>query len=307
MEIPSQKPSYYGKFRGQAMVTLSFDDGREDFHRVAYPIMKKYGLLGTFHIVTGWVEGRWSPPNTEGWASAYIGGSMTLEQIQECHRYGIEMSAHGDLHDNTEQNIYDCVDKLKDWGVTKDGIVHGFASPGSGLTPENRETMKPWFINAGLTHARSGSAPGVVGRGYNNNMSYPPPYDYRLTSQAVTDNTSVSELIGLISDAISKKEWCIIMLHSVLKPTDPNHGATDNWWWDESNFEQLCSWLASIPEKDLLTVTMRDGFHYAKGNHPDIAIDYFSKIKGNRYRKSNFNTDANITNLMTSTKLDHNL
>lgn len=267
MEIPTPTPDYQGKFKGQGMVTLSFDDGREDFYRVSYPIMRERGLLATFHLVTGWIEGRWQPPTTEGWRST-VSGPMTLEQVIECHEYGIEMSAHGDMHDNSEQNIYDCVTKLKEWGVSRNGQVDGFASPGSVLTPSRRPLMEPWFKNAGLTHARSGMADGAVtGQDIINNNDYPPEQDYRLTSIIITDTTKIEQVIPALVDAIENKRWTIIMLHSVLNPGDPGYG-TDNWWWDVEKFTQLCDWIASVPDENLLKVTMRDGFQYAKGNYP---------------------------------------
>lgn len=305
MEIPSSLPAYHGKFNGQGMVTLSFDDGRKDFYRVSYPIMKERGLLGTFHLVTGWIEGRWTPPSTDGWLST-VGGPMTLEEVIECHKYGIEMSAHGDLHGNTRADIIDCVAKLKEWGLTRNGIVDGFASPGSGLTMENLPTMTQWFKEAGLTHARSGMAPGAInGKDVLNNMDYPPANDYRLTSIIVTDNTEMSELIPALMDAINNKRWCILMLHSVLHPGDPGYG-TDNWWWDVNKFKQLCDWLVSVPDEKLLKVTMRDGFQYAKGNFPPVITSNQSRGLTNRRSVfGNVNIEGKVSNEILTTKINN--
>jgi len=60
-------------------VTLTFDDGNRDNYDVAFPLLKKYGMTGTFFIVTGYVG-----------YPAY----MTWDQIQEMQKAGMEIEAH---------------------------------------------------------------------------------------------------------------------------------------------------------------------------------------------------------------------
>lgn len=253
-------PSYHGKFNGQGMLTLSFDDGREDNYRVAYPIMKEYGLLGTIHVTTGWIDGTWTPPDGS-WPSA-VGGPATREQLEEMYEYGIEMSSHGDEHKNNETDLINCVRKLRGWGFKR---VEGHASPGSNLTIENLDEKRQWFINAGLTYARSGTSLfATSGNDVKNNMSYPPRHNYRLTSQVITHHRTIANITETIYDAIYNKRWCILMLHSILYPEDPGYGG-DLYYWDVSRFESLCRTLSKIPHRDLLVVTMRDGVQYANG------------------------------------------
>lgn len=272
MELETKKPPYHGKFNGQGMITLSFDDGREDFYRVIFPIMQKYGLVGTFHIITGWIDGSYEAPDREGWESAQA-GHMSLEQIKECHKAGFEISGHGDLHENTEADVTSCVNKLKAWGVSRNGIVDGFASPGSGLTFEKLPIMQPWMEKIGLTHARSANAPEAISSiDMKNNMSYPPPHNYRLTSQVVTNYTTMTDLMPVMNDAIVNKKWCILMLHSILYPADATYNSPDNWWWDVTRFEALCKWLSEIPQRDLLVVTMRDGYYYSNQKVKENAV-----------------------------------
>ena len=37
-------------------VVLTFDDGFEDFHRQALPLLDRYGFTATLYVTTGWVE-----------------------------------------------------------------------------------------------------------------------------------------------------------------------------------------------------------------------------------------------------------
>jgi peptidoglycan/xylan/chitin deacetylase (PgdA/CDA1 family) len=60
-------------------VVLTFDDGYRDNYDIAFPLLKKYGMTGTFFIVTGLVG-----------YPAY----MTWDQIAEMQRAGMEIGAH---------------------------------------------------------------------------------------------------------------------------------------------------------------------------------------------------------------------
>ena len=259
--IYSKKPPYYGKFNGQGMLTLSFDDGREDFYRVVYPILKKMGLIATLNIPTAWIDGTMSTPGT--WLSA-AGGPMTVQQIQEIHGEGFEIAGHGDWHLNTEADITTGVIKLKNWGVSRDGAVESFASPGSGLTIATLPTQKPIYQKLGLLCARSDSATGATAINNLNNINYPPTHNYRLTSQTIIKTNVLVDLIPVIRDAVVNRKWCILTLHSILRTTDAGYGA-DDWFWDVTKFTDFINWVSHIHQNDLLVVTTSDGYKYANG------------------------------------------
>jgi peptidoglycan/xylan/chitin deacetylase (PgdA/CDA1 family) len=60
-------------------VILTFDDGYRDAYENAFPLLKKYGMIGTFYVITGQVG---AP------------GSLTWDQIVEMHSAGMEIGAH---------------------------------------------------------------------------------------------------------------------------------------------------------------------------------------------------------------------
>ena len=67
-------------------VLLTFDDGYEDAYTNAFPILKKYGLVGTFFVVTDWIDqGR--------------SGYLTWAQVQEMARAGMSIEAHSRTHE----------------------------------------------------------------------------------------------------------------------------------------------------------------------------------------------------------------
>ena len=64
---------------------ITFDDGYEDHYRNAFPLLRKYGFVGTFFVITDFIdEGR--------------PGYMSWEQVEEMARAGMEIGAHGRNH-----------------------------------------------------------------------------------------------------------------------------------------------------------------------------------------------------------------
>jgi peptidoglycan/xylan/chitin deacetylase (PgdA/CDA1 family) len=60
-------------------IVLTFDDGYRDAYQNVFPLLKKYGMIGTFYVITGQVG---NP------------GSLTWDQIVEMQRAGMEFGAH---------------------------------------------------------------------------------------------------------------------------------------------------------------------------------------------------------------------
>lgn len=68
-------------------VLLTFDDGYIDAYTNAFPILKQFGFVGTFFIVTDWVDqGR--------------SGYLNWAQIKEMAQAGMSIEAHSRTHEN---------------------------------------------------------------------------------------------------------------------------------------------------------------------------------------------------------------
>ncbi len=75
----------YGASLPEKPVVLTFDDGYADMYDSVLPVLKKYGMTGTFYIITQFVENR-RP------------GYMTWQQIQEMANAGMEIGSHSIDH-----------------------------------------------------------------------------------------------------------------------------------------------------------------------------------------------------------------
>jgi peptidoglycan/xylan/chitin deacetylase (PgdA/CDA1 family) len=79
-------------------VVLTFDDGYEDFHSRAIPLLDRYGFTATVFVTTGWVQDAGPLP-----AGRRPGRMLSWTQIAEAADAGIEIAAHSHLHPQLDQ------------------------------------------------------------------------------------------------------------------------------------------------------------------------------------------------------------
>jgi len=76
-------------------VSISFDDGSSYQYRYGKKLLEKYGMYGTFFIVTGWAG---HSPLITGEAEGLITRRLSIPEIRELHRAGHEIGSHGHEH-----------------------------------------------------------------------------------------------------------------------------------------------------------------------------------------------------------------
>jgi peptidoglycan/xylan/chitin deacetylase (PgdA/CDA1 family) len=74
--------------QAKTVVTLTFDDGYEDMISNVLPVLQKYGLHGTFYVISGAVNGT---------------DYMTWSQLQTLYQDGNEIGSHTVLHEPLDQ------------------------------------------------------------------------------------------------------------------------------------------------------------------------------------------------------------
>ena len=80
------------------LVVLTFDDGFEDFHRQAMPVLDAYGYTATVFVTTGWVQD--AGPHAAG---RRPGRMLSWSQIAEAAQAGLEVGAHSWQHPQLDQ------------------------------------------------------------------------------------------------------------------------------------------------------------------------------------------------------------
>ena len=89
--------SQAGRLPDRAVV-LTFDDGFEDFHRRAMPVLDQYGYTATVFVTTGWVQD--AGPHAAG---RRPGRMLSWSQIAEVAQAGMEVGAHSWQHPQLDQ------------------------------------------------------------------------------------------------------------------------------------------------------------------------------------------------------------
>jgi peptidoglycan/xylan/chitin deacetylase (PgdA/CDA1 family) len=86
-----------GKRLPQHAVVLTFDDGYIDAYQNAFPLLRQFGMKGTFFVVTEWIdEGR--------------PGYLTWDQVREMAAAGMSIQSHSLSHPDLANGCdYDCL------------------------------------------------------------------------------------------------------------------------------------------------------------------------------------------------------
>ena len=248
------------------LISLSFDDGRIDNYTIVRPLLKRYNLPATFNITTAFVNGE----AEKGWLAPHA--PMNAEQVRALFSEPLfEIAGHGYWHENTQTDIVDGLDgllRLLDAPMlTPSG--NGFASPGTGLTPEAWRAMQPALQQAHVRYARlslcyrSHARLKTLARKAARLLHLPRLYAYAygdtlmgepeggiVRSVPVLSSIRVGELMALVSKAVREEKACVLMFHSIV----PREEMKDNWDYELSQFEDFCRRLADLQTQGLLRV-----------------------------------------------------
>ena len=248
----------------KTVVFLSFDDGREDTARIAYPIMRKYGLTATIHITTGFVDGTWKPDN---WKSC--DKAMSVNDVINMYNDGFEISLHGDKHQTDLDDLLVSKNKLATWGIDVDNI--GFSVPNSQISDAQKQDFSEILKKHHIKYMRCGrnskcytfvskvcfilykflrfqSCYNLFNK-YNLNN---PRRNYELNT-VVVKSTDKAITIKRFIEKYKTDSNIILMLHSVLSKSDELYGK-DSWCWDVKQFEELCQYLKEASSKGEICV-----------------------------------------------------
>ena len=250
----------------QALIGLSFDDGRADAFLYGYPVLKKYLLPATFNFTTGFIKGKYRD-FVNDWVKP-----MTIDMVKELYADPeVEIAGHGYNHQNDINDIQQGIDELCKLLGTDNLCkgTNGFASPGSGLTPEVFQQIKHTSKVHPISYARmslrnqSNKMLKTISRKISRII--PAPFFYRyayqdtlmdtapngvLYSIPVLSSVTVNQLKAILSEAIKTKKACILMFHSIVEKDN----ARDNWEYEVDKFDALCRFLKDKQDEGLLRV-----------------------------------------------------
>ncbi len=137
----------------KGVVTLSFDDGRLDNYAVIKKLLLPNKVPATINIATGYISRELDKIGGRGYSPEPI----TVDQLQEIANSGlIECASHGHLHKNDWEDISTGRKILLEWLKLNPNTKIGFASPGSGMSPDYIQKNIDELKNLGFCYIRTG-------------------------------------------------------------------------------------------------------------------------------------------------------
>jgi peptidoglycan/xylan/chitin deacetylase (PgdA/CDA1 family) len=206
------------------LVTLTFDDGWATHYTNGLPILNKYGLNGTFYLVSG---------------SMNTPGSMTTAQISALQSAGNQLASHTVTHpDLTTLSAAALDNELSSSQSTLKsnfgGAFSDFASPYGAYNNATISAISKYY----RSHR-------TVDTGYNGKTDTDM---YRLRVQNIANTTTPAEVQGWINEAIRTNTWLIIVYHQIdSAPTAGEYSVTP------ANFDAQ---LAGLKNSGVTVATM---------------------------------------------------
>ena len=132
----------------RGIVSISFDDGYEDFYTDVYPFLRKHKLPATVFVATGYVGKEW--PFVKSHPKI-----LTWEQIEEISDNNIEIGAHTVTHPNLqkekpEEAIYEIVKSKGEIEKHLGRSVRFFSYPFGKYTSQVLEIVEKAGFEAGV-------------------------------------------------------------------------------------------------------------------------------------------------------------
>ena len=209
------------------VVSLTFDDSNLDQYTNALPLLKQYGMHGTFYTITGYI----------GVNSGY----MTLPDLRDVYHAGNEIAGHTVLHpylthlstDEATREICGSRDTLLNWGFP----VTNFAYPYSDENSAVKGIAQQCGYNSGrLDEDLKGPFSCLSGCPLTD--SIPPADSYAIpTPDSVKDTWSLSDLENLVTGAESQGGWLPLVFHHICD-NDCNAYSIST-----ANFGAFLAWL----------------------------------------------------------------
>lgn len=176
----------------EAMVTFSFDDGRECAYESAIPILDTAGFKSTNYIITKRLTG----------AEDYITGAKVLSLEARGHEIGNHTRTHPDLTTLSQTELQNEVlggrQDLLDLGVQKvETLAYPFGAYNSGLAG--------FISNAGYLGART----------TDDGDTLPSTDRFALKRRNLGGAVTISDVQNWVNTATTNKEWLILTSHHV--------------------------------------------------------------------------------------------
>lgn len=170
-------------------VVLTFDDGFEDFHRYAVPVLAEHGFTATVFVTTGWIQDAGS-----GSVSRRPGRMLSWSQVAEAAAAGMEAGAHSRQHPQLDQLP---TARVRDELCTSKAILEeNLGAPVRGLA-------YPYGYSSSMVRREARAAGYGYGYAVGNAVTRPGADLFRLPRLTVHRSTDLSEFRRLLEGQLA--------------------------------------------------------------------------------------------------------
>lgn len=249
----------------KGIVTLSFDDARKDTYRVFKEVLEIKKIPCTLNVPAGYVEIGFNDFRDVGY-----NGLMSKEELDEmANSFLVEISSHGYMHTDSDQDTIAGVNKLCDWYPYLSGKI-GYAVPHSSISKDIIEKREQWYKELGIQYVRGGRdfeknrvfkrAISLLARKMNSSVIYTNLYkhsmnykrSFYLNAVPLNRETTLKQVKALLDYCASNKTWLIIEIHGVdYKNSDEYQ---EIYCFDRMYFEGLCDYIKCLLEDNKIEI-----------------------------------------------------
>jgi peptidoglycan/xylan/chitin deacetylase (PgdA/CDA1 family) len=137
-------------------IVLTFDDGYTDHIETVMPLLREYGFIGTFFIITGFADDLRS-------------GYLTWPQVQQLAAGGMEVAAHSKSHPDLRGRdhdylVYEVMGSLESIRVNVGSTMLAFAYPMGRYDDGTVDMLRQTGVTAAVTtkHGATHTTDGVL-------------------------------------------------------------------------------------------------------------------------------------------------
>lgn len=252
------KHSSFEQYRNRALITFSYDDGRQNNYELALPLHERYDINASFSIIAG------RAVNPDYW-DRY----MTPAQIVDASRRGTEITSHGLMHEKkfTELSDEELDLELHESQRILRGLVHD--------TRDVDTLCIPFSATNKFVLRKSFEAYSMV-RGLSWRLNDQLDDSGFVASHALFNTTTFNEIKAKIDNAVKQQKWIVLMFHGVIDTAYPD-GLYDI---SQSLLQKILEYVAKLGDDLIKPVTFGE-VAKLKSNGPPVKQFYAPQIKDN--------------------------
>lgn len=247
-------------------VSVTFDDGSSYQYRYGKKLLEKYGMRGTFFVVTSWIG---HSPLITGETDGLITRRLSINEIRELQRAGHEIGSHGHEHRPVNSTVTD------QWIETTFSESQTLISEWTGEPAVSVGYPYSSQTSAGVRIMETlGFKYGRIGGNKSND-----PHDYSeaaLYSHVMIDdmNPDPQSFVTILDDNLSK--WTVLQYHHLF-PKDAreyallaDHDVEEKYNVTPRNFERQ---MRLLRNRDLSVLPISEMGEYLR-THSSTSLEF---------------------------------